>query len=212
MTIHAGHIYLLDDNEDIRLHLGDALRQHGWQVSSFDTATDFLGQSHWLRPTVLVLDMRMPEMNGLAVQRQLKLMGQDMPIIFISGESQSQEIIDAMKGGAVEFLWKPFELDALLEAISSAVARDTHNLHQQRLHGHVQALYSNLSGREKELFPMLLQGMSNKGIGEHTGVLADTVKKHRANIFSKMQVDNLAGLLQLCEGFIPQRSAPSSDG
>lgn len=209
MMMHTGQIYLLDDNEDIRLHLGDALRQRGWQVSAFATASDFLGQARWSRPAVLVLDMRMPEMNGLGVQRQLRLMGQDMPIVFISGESQSQEIIDAMKGGAVEFLWKPFELDALLAAVDSALQVDRRRLAQQQRQLKVQALHNHLSTREKELLPMLLQGMSNKGIAQHTGVLADTVKKHRAHILAKMQVDNLAGLIELCEGFMPDPPFPT---
>jgi FixJ family two-component response regulator len=203
MNTRTGQIYLLDDNEDIRLHLTDALRQQGWQVASFATASEFLGQPRWVRPAVVVLDMRMPEMNGLAVQRQLHHLGQAIPIIFISGESQSQEIIDAMKGGAAEFLWKPFELDALLTAVESAMSTDAQQLDQQQLHLHVQALYSHLSVREKELLPLLLQGMSNKSIAAHTGVLADTVKKHRAHILAKMQVDNLASLLQLCKGFDP---------
>lgn len=198
-----GHVYLLDDNEDIRLHLGDALRQHGWKVSVFAQAKDFLSLTDWSSPAALVLDMRMPEMNGLAVQRSLQQRGRPMPIIFISGESQSQEIIDAMKGGAVEFLWKPFELNVLLNAIDKALALDSAQQAQQDKWAHVQTLYTNLSPREKELLPLILKGLGNKDIAEQTGVLADTVKKHRASVLSKMQVDNLASLLQLCQGFNP---------
>jgi FixJ family two-component response regulator len=210
MNNAMGHVYLLDDNDDIRLHLGDALRQHGWAVSVFAQAKDFLSLPHWPYPAALVLDMRMPEMNGLAVQRSLQQRGRNMPIIFISGESQSQEIIDAMKSGAVEFLWKPFELDVLLEAIHKALALDTRQQVQQHKWAQVQTLYNSLSSREKELFPLLLQGLGNKDIAEQTGVLADTVKKHRASVLSKMQVDNLASLLQLCQGFKPHNPALSS--
>ena len=198
-----GHVFLVDDDHDIRLHLGNLLRQLNYSVSDFPSAQDFLRSATKVSPSVLLLDMRMPSMSGLELHKLLTAQQWQLPVIYMSGESHSQEIIDAMKGGAAEFLWKPFELDALLTAVESAMSTDAQQLDQQQLHLHVQALYSHLSVREKELLPLLLQGMSNKSIAAHTGVLADTVKKHRAHILAKMQVDNLASLLQLCKGFVP---------
>ena len=99
-----GHVYLVDDDHDIRFHLSDLLRQLGYSVSDFAQATDFLSQAQRVSPAVLVLDMRMPHMNGLDVQQSLIASGWGLPIIYMSGESQSQEIIDAMKAGAIDFL------------------------------------------------------------------------------------------------------------
>lgn len=203
-----GHVYLVDDDHDIRFHLSDLLRQLGYGVSDFAQATDFLSQAQRVSPAVLVLDMRMPHMNGLDVQQSLIASGWGLPIIYMSGESQSQEIIDAMKAGAIDFLWKPVAHTDLRQAIDRGLDLDRQRETQALRLRHVQSMYDTLSKREKGMFDLMLQGHSNKHIAAVHGLMADTVKKHRAQILYKMQVDSLAALLAMCKDFVPSQDPP----
>jgi FixJ family two-component response regulator len=196
-----GHVFIVDDDVEIRLHLGNLLRHVGYSVSDFGSAKEFLATDENLEASVLVLDMRMPIMSGLDLQKSLRARGSDVPIIYISGESRSQEIIDAMKGGAIDFLWKPFSHTQLVEAIEKGLNHDQQH-HKNRKHSkRVKALYESLSRREKSIFALMLLGHGNKDIAAKLSVMPDTVKKYRAQVFEKMQVDNLAALLDLCKGF-----------
>ena len=205
---NKGHVYLVDDDHDIRFHLSDLLRQLGYGVSDFAQATDFLSQAQRVSPAVLVLDMRMPHMNGLDVQQSLIASGWGLPIIYMSGESQSQEIIDAMKAGAIDFLWKPVAHTDLRQAIDRGLDLDRQRETQALRLRHVQSMYDTLSKREKGMFDLMLQGHSNKHIAAVHGLMADTVKKHRAQILYKMQVDSLAALLAMCKDFVPSQDPP----
>ena len=120
-----GHVYVVDDNPDIRFYLTDLLRQMGYSVEEYAGADAFLKQSMDISPAVLVLDVRMPGMSGIELQEQMQAMGRLTPIIFISGESQSVEIIRAMKGSPIEFLWKPFQIQALIDAKADLNLPDT---------------------------------------------------------------------------------------
>ena len=196
-----GHVFIVDDDAEIRLHLGNLLRHVGYSVSDFGSAKEFLATDENLEASVLVLDMRMPIMSGLDLQKSLRAKGSDVPIIYISGESRSQEIIDAMKGGVIDFLWKPFSHNQLVEAIEKGLNLDKQH-HKSRKHSkHVEKLYETLSRREKSIFALMLLGHGNKDISAQLSVMPDTVKKYRAQVFEKMQVDNLAALLDLCKGF-----------
>jgi FixJ family two-component response regulator len=198
-----GHVFIVDDDHDIRIHLGDLLRHLGYGVSEFSGAATFLEQAKPCHPAVLILDMRMPQMSGLDMQKALLAQNWHMPIIFMSGESQSQEIIDAMKLGAIDFLWKPFTYSELVKVIEKGMEIDAQrNADQQRLM-HVSTLYLGLSPREKFMLELILLGNGNKEIAIATGVMADTVKKYRAQIFEKMEVHSLAELLALCKDYIP---------
>jgi FixJ family two-component response regulator len=201
-----GNIFLVEDDHELRLHLGDMLRHLGYEVSSFESATSFLKQAHRCSPAVLILDMRMPQMTGLDLQKALLEKDWDLPIIYMSGESQSQEIIDAMKFGAIEFLWKPFAHSQLTEAIDKGLKIDIeHHDYQQRMF-HVDTLHQSLSPREKNMLDLMLSGHGNKHIASATGVMADTVKKYRANILAKMQVNSFAELLALCRDYVSPKS------
>ncbi len=193
-------VYLVDDNPDIRWQLKELLKQHGFHVEAFATAQEFLAFKGWTPPCVLVSDMRMPGETGLELQRHLLTSQRTIPMIFISGESHNQEIIDAMKGGAIEFLWKPFSGAQLLEAIARGMqlSRQAH-LFQTRQQRALER-FNDLTVREKEILPFILQGHGNKSIAESTDILPDTAKKHRAQIFEKMQVDNLPELMALWLG------------
>ena len=139
-------------------------------------------------------------MSGIELQQQLQTMGRLTPIIFISGESHSVEIIQAMKGGAIEFLWKPFQIHALLEAIERGMAIDLDKRQLFAREAGVSRKIADFSAREKGVMRLILQGHGNKDIGEILNIQPDTIKKHRANILQKMQANHLADLMQMCQG------------
>jgi len=195
-----GHVYVVDDNPDIRFYLGNLLRQMNYSVEEYPSATAFLRQSLDISPAVLVLDVRMPGMSGIELQQKLQAMGRLTPIIFISGESHSVEIIQAMKGSPIEFLWKPFPIQALIDAIDRGLTVDQHKRDEFVRQDAVRRKYAELSTREREVFVLMLEGHGNKGISEKLDVLPDTIKKHRANVLQKMQVQQLAELMVMCRG------------
>ena len=198
-----GHVFLVDDDSEIRSHLGDLLKHLGYGVSDFSSGTLFLQQAQRCSPAVLVLDMRMPQMTGLELQKSLHKQDWRLPIIFVSGESKNQEIIDAMKFGAVDFLWKPFDYTQLVQVIDDALRLDVQRTNDQKRLVRVAALHQSLSPREKDIINLMLLGYGNKDIAAAKSLMADTVKKHRAQIFEKMHVQSLADLLALCKDFIP---------
>jgi FixJ family two-component response regulator len=199
------HVYLVDDNADIRFHLKGLLINKGYNVHEFDGAQAFLdGHVQLERPCVLVLDMRMPKLTGLDLQNHLKHQNIFIPIIFISGESQQQEIINAMKGGAIEFLWKPFKSDDLLQAIQRGINLDTANTNLIQRKSKLYALQSTLTPQENKIFLLILGSLGNKEIGEELGIFSDTVKKHRAQVMAKMQVTKRSELVTLWQGIEPK--------
>ena len=200
---NKGHVFLVDDDQDVRLSVADVLIQLGYGVSNFDSATSFLQQAMRCSPAVLVLDMRMPKMTGLDLQKALIEKDWPLPIIYMSGDSQSQEIIDAMKLGAVDFLWKPITHTQLIQVVNKGLKLDA-QLHEDQLRlKRVAALQQSLSAKEQEILSLMLLGHGNKAIGIEKNVMPDTVKKHRAHIMAKMEVSSLAELLSLCKDFIP---------
>jgi FixJ family two-component response regulator len=211
ISIHAivstmlakGHVFIVDDDHDIRIHLGDLLRHQGYGVSDFPDAESFLLQAKRCAPAVLILDMRMPQMSGLNLQKSLLSQNWFLPIIYMSGESQSQEIIDAMKLGAMDFLWKPFAYTELVKVIDKGMKLDSYRHAKQQRLSHVATLHHTLSPREKSMLELMLLGHGNKDISLETGLMADTVKKYRAQILAKMEVHSLAELLALFKDYIP---------
>lgn len=194
-----GHVFLIDDNPDIRHYLSDLLKAMGYSIESFANAAEFLRHSMDIVPAVLVLDVRMPGMSGVQLQKQLEEMGRHTPVIFISGESQSHEIIEAMKGGAIEFLWKPFQIQLLIDAIDRGLSLDRQRRDLFVRKNGIRRKVAALSAREKEVFLLMLQGQGNKGISEILDIQPDTIKKHRANILQKMQAQHLADLIVMCK-------------
>lgn len=195
-----GHVYVVDDNSDIRFYLTDILRRIGYTVESFDSANSFLTQSLDIFPAVLVLDVRMPQMSGIELQREMRNLGRPTPIIFISGESHSEDIIQAMKGQPIEFLLKPFQFQSLLDAIDKGLELDGLNRENFIRHNDIRRKWQSLSARERDVFLLMVDGLTNKGVSERLDILPDTAKKHRANVLQKMQTPDLADLLALCKG------------
>ena len=197
MTI-KGHVFLVDDDQDVRSSVADVFIHLGYGVSDFDSATSFLQQAVRCSPAVLVLDMRMPKMTGLDLQKELIEQDWSLPIIYMSGDSQSQEIIDAMKFGAIDFLWKPIAHTQLIQVVDKGLKLDDQRQTNQLRLKRAAALQQSLSAREQEILSLMLLGHGNKAIGLEKNVMADTVKKHRAQIMAKMEVNSLAELLSLC--------------
>jgi FixJ family two-component response regulator len=177
-----------------------ALNRKGF--GDFDSADSFLQQALRCSPAVLVLDMRMPKMTGLDLQKVLIEKDWPIPIIYMSGDSQSQEIIDAMKLGAVDFLWKPITHTQMILFVNKGLKLDGQRHEDQLRLKRVAALQQSLSAKEQEILSLMLLGHGNKAIGIEKNVMADTVKKHRAHIMAKMEVNSLAELLSLCKDFI----------
>ena len=195
-----GHVYVGDDNPDIRFYLTDLLRQMGYSIEGYDSAQAFLTQSFDMFPAVMVLDVRMPNMSGIELQEKMKSLGRHTPIIFISGESQSEEIIRAMKGQPIEFLLKPFQIQDLIDAIDRGLAVDTLNREAFIQKNEIRRKWVTLSSRERDVVALMLEGHTNKGISERLDILPDTAKKHRANVLQKMETPQLSDLLALCKG------------
>lgn len=195
-----GHVFLVDDNPDIRHNLSHLLRKMGYAVDTFTDAEEFVRRAPRLSPAVLVLDVRMPQMSGVQLQAHLGQLGWRTPIVFISGESEHQEIIQAMKAGAIDFLWKPFPIQSLVEAIERGLEQDAQRLAQQLRQQAMQRKLQDLSAREREVLLLMLQGLGNKALGERLQIQPDTIKKHRAQILQKMQAQDLPALIAMCQG------------
>jgi FixJ family two-component response regulator len=212
MNAHRDQVFLIDDNADVRQHLGNLVRQMGYALDTFESADDFFARANTTvtaSPCVLLMDMRMPGPSGLDIQRQLISRGWVFPIVFISGESKVQEVIDSMKLGAVDFLLKPVRHVELSRALAAAVARarTLHDAQQRQVL--VSRKFDQLSAREKALLGLIVRGHTNRGIAQVAGLQPDTVKKYRAAIFEKMDVVDTAELIALCEGVSFPRNEPA---
>lgn len=196
MPTMPGHVYLVDDTPELRHHLEDLLRLLGYSVASYPDAESFLANAVEQSPAVLLLDVRMPGISGVELQKRLKSMGRLIPIVFISGESQGREIVEAFKSGAIDFLFKPFGRQELVMAIDKALSCDAlRHQHSQRM-ARFNRMFDTLTEREREVFSMMLGAHTNKEIGALTGIQAGTVKKHRAAVLAKMQVQSASEMLR----------------
>ena len=200
MNNRLGHIFLVDDNHDVRFYLADMLVRMGYTVDTFDNAQAFLNNALDISPAVVLLDMRMPGLTGLELQTKLLSIGRRTPIVFISGESEKTEIIEAFRHGAIDFVLKPFSRDKLCLVLEKAMDIDRRRHQEFVSTDTVRRVFNVLSNREKEIFMLIVQGLTNKGIGEVTGIQAGTAKKHRATIYQKLNVNSSAELINLCKG------------
>jgi len=192
-----GHIYLVDDDPSICRSLSFTLTSSRYSVQTFDGPTHFLRDSLPISPSVILLDMRMPDMSGVTLQQKLVDMGRNTPIIFISGESQPTEIIEAMKLGAIDFLLKPFGMERLLSTIEKALDKD--RLSQLEL---VKSLdmkqrFERLTDKEQEICRLMVRGYGNKEIAQINGSAPATVKLHRSRVLEKMACETLPELIAI---------------
>jgi FixJ family two-component response regulator len=192
-----GHVYLIDDDPSIRRSLAFSLSSVRYSIQTFDSPASFLRDALPITPAVILLDIRMPEMTGLALQHEMKLKGRETPIVFISGESQPAEIIEAMKQGAVDFLLKPFGLDALLKAIDLALQKDRDQQTKKNNALNIQDRFMRLTEKEREVCRWMIKGYGNKDIANLNGSAPATVKLHRSRVLEKMGCQALPDLMDL---------------
>lgn len=191
------HVYVIDDSPLVANALSETLTRRGYKTEVYLDPLVFLRDARPASPAVILLDMRMPAMSGVQLQQQLTEMGRQTPIIFISGESQVEEIVRGLKQGAVDFLFKPYVLDSLLTAIELALEKDLKNA-QIAQKSALQALlgqrYASLTPREQEVCALLVEGSLSKKIAADLAISEVTVKFHKTKILAKMKVKSLQQL------------------
>jgi len=195
---HAGPVvFVVDDDVSVRESLELLIRFEGWEPQTFASALEFLARPRAVVPSCLVLDISLPGLNGLDLQKQIAVERPDMPIIFITGYGDVPRTVQAMKAGAVEFLTKPFSDDVLLSAIRQAVERSQTTLGHAAEMRTLRDRYASLSGREREVMALVVAGLMNKQVGSDLGISEITVKAHRGRMMHKMKADSLAELVNM---------------
>jgi len=192
-------VFILDDDISIREALCTLLRSVGLEVRTFTSAAEFLNAELPDVPACLVLDVRLPGLSGLDLQRELGRTGVEIPIIFISGHGDIPMTVRAMKAGAVEFLPKPVREQELLDAIAQAIDKDRAARRQRAEVAAVRVRYATLTPRENEVASKVIRGLLNKQVAADLGVTEVTVKVHRRHIMEKMQASSLAELVRMIE-------------
>jgi FixJ family two-component response regulator len=198
-NISDATVIIVDDDAEVRTALENLLRSMDFRVKSFASAQKFMeGPPSW-GPCCLVLDVRLPGQSGLELQAQLAAQGVKAPIVFISGYADVRMSVKAMKAGAVEFLQKPFRDQDLLDAVQNAIERDRQRLSEEKMFAGLKRRYETLTMREREIFPRVTAGLTNKVIAAALGLSEITVKIHRGNIMRKMAARTLADLVRIDE-------------
>jgi RNA polymerase sigma factor (sigma-70 family) len=192
-------VFVVDDDPSVRSAIERLIGTVGLQVQLFGSAQEFLASKLPKVPSCLVLDIRLPGISGLALQRQLAEANVQIPIIFITAHSDVPMTVRAMKAGAVEFLTKPFHDQDLLDAIHSALERDRGRRQQEAGLAALRERFESLSPREREVVSMVVSGMLNKQIAAQIGTAENTVKVQRSRAMEKMQANSLADLVKMIQ-------------
>jgi len=190
-------VFVVDDDVSVRKSLELLIDSAGWQPATFASAQEFLHHPRPTSPSCLVLDVSLPDLNGLELQKRVAPDRIDMPIIFISGYGDVPMTVRAMKAGAVEFLTKPFKDDVLLDAIRSGIERSLTALREESETRELRTRFASLTSREHQVMSLVVAGLLNKQIGGELSISEITVKAHRGQVMRKMQADSLPDLVRM---------------
>jgi len=190
-------VFIVDDDVSVRSALESLIESAGWVAETFASAQEFLRRPRVAAPSCLVLDVSLPDINGLELQRRVATDRTDMPIIFISGYGDVPMTVRAMKAGAVEFLMKPFKDDVLLDAIRGALERSLTALREESEAQVLRSRSASLTPREREVMALVVSGLLNKQVGGELGISEITVKAHRGQVMRKMKAKSLPALVTM---------------
>jgi len=196
-TSAAPIVFVVDDDVSVRESLELLIQLAGWQPETFESAQEFLARPQPLVPSCLVLDVTLPDINGLDLQKRVAVDRSDMPVIFITGYGDVPMTVQAMKAGAIEFLTKPFDDEALLVAIRDALERSRRALARAAKVKELRDSYASLTPREREVMKLVVSGLLNKQVGGELGISEITVKAHRGQVMRKMKADSLPALVNM---------------
>jgi FixJ family two-component response regulator len=201
-------VYIVDDDVSVRESLESLVQTAGWQPHTFASADEFLEHPRELCPSCLLLDLSLPGLTGLDLQKRIADRT-ETPIIFISGHGDVPKTVRAMKAGAVEFLTKPFSDGDLLSAVRQAIERSESSLVQQSAINQLLQYFATLTPREREVMDLVVSGLLNKQVGAELGISEITVKAHRGKVMEKMHAESIADLVKISEKL---RAAAASGG
>jgi FixJ family two-component response regulator len=199
MTSVSSMVFVVDDDQSVREALSSLIRSIGLDVETYASAHEYLRRPPRQSPACLVLDVRMPGLSGLDLQRELAHQGREIPIIFVTAHGDIPMTVKAMKAGAAEFLSKPFRDQDLLDAICQALARDRASMASRADLAEIRWRYATLTQREKEVAILVVRGLPNKQVAAKLNVSEITVKVHRRHIMVKMEAKSLPELVRITE-------------
>jgi FixJ family two-component response regulator len=203
-------VFVVDSDPSIRESLELLVSAAGWRAETFASAQEFLARPRAVVPSCLILDVTLPDLDGLELQERIASERTDMPIIFLTGIADIAMTVRAMKRGALEFLTKPFDAEALLIGIQQAIKRSEAALGRENQLHSLRTGYGSLTQREREVMTLVVSGLPNKQVGGELGISEITVKAHRGNVMRKMQANSLANLVNMASRLRVTRSTATS--